>query len=361
MNPTNLTEALKFLIDSSRELISLTGGNDQTVAPYWCRTINEFSSKYAKIIVSQYNNTNHKNNISHPGNITPEELRFPKIREQFNELYDLNVEDLDRPFLIPGEDGRKKVNIDWLKITSEIDDAEFDEEDTKMIMATKENKGVRIIVSECSFEEIKKGNVGCELPLSQILRAALYLDIKKGIKRPKYPYVIMYAIYNCFKFSVPAEKLSRHVLETIDDIYERRDLLLLKEKGKLDASMETVKQQIAPFLGKHSSSFGSIAGSISSGIEELNNDTIDQVAEQCHNAIKMFKGKGGEKKDLSEAIGEMLGADSEKIRETMGNVGLSTGNIRALVDNISGSMTNEELLSTVPKMDEIDSIISGLK
>ena len=79
MQPTSFTTSQDYLISIARELISLTGGEDQQVAPYWCRTISEYSSKSTKLIVSKYNNINHKSNQEYPEKITPEELRFPKI------------------------------------------------------------------------------------------------------------------------------------------------------------------------------------------------------------------------------------------------------------------------------------------
>lgn len=361
MQPTSFTTSQDYLVSVARELISLTGGEDQQVPPYWCRTINEYSSKSTKLIVSKYNNTNHKSNQDYPDRVTPEELRFPRIREQFVELYDLNVEDLDRPFLCEDETGKKKPNIDWLKIATEFEAGEFNEEDSKMIMALRENRGVRVIATECTTEEIRRGLVGAELPLGQILRAAMYLDIIKGIKKPRYPYAVMYAIYNCFYFSVPHDRISPHIKATIDDIYDRREILLEKEKGQIDTSMEMMKKTIAPLIGGNKSSFDSIAGQIDAGVGDLTDDTIDQVTEQCHKAMSVFKSKTNGNKDLGAVIGDMIGGDPDKVRETMNKVGLHTDNIRALVDNMSGGMTNEELMASLPKeADDIDKIIAGI-
>lgn len=362
MQPTSFTSSQDLLISVARELISLTGGDDQQVPPYWCRTINEFSSKSTKLIVSKYNNTNHKSNQDFTDKITPEELRFPKIREQFIELYDLNVEDLDKPFLVEDENGRKKPNVEWLKIATDFEDGEFDEEDSKMIMALRENRGVRIVATECTPEEIRRGQVGAELPLGQILRAALYLDIVKGIKKPRYPYLVMYAIYNIFYHVIPHDRISPHIKETIDDIYDRRETLLEKEKGQIDSSMEAMKKTIAPLIGGNKASFDSIAGQIDAGVGDLTDDTIDQVTEQCHKAMAIFKSKGDKNKDLGAVIGDMIGGDADKVRDTMNRVGLHTGNIRALVDNMStGAMTNEELMASIPsEANDIDKIIAGI-
>ena len=105
----------------------------------------------------------------------------------------------------------------------------------------------------------------------------------------------------------------------------------------------------------------SIAGQIDAGVGDLTDDTIDQVTEQCHKAMSIFKSKTNGNKDLGAVIGDMIGSDPDKVRETMDKVGLHTGNIRALVDNISGGMTNEELMASLPKeADDIDKIIAGI-
>lgn len=357
MLPQNRTDSLKFLVDVSRELSSLTGNDDQKMPAYWVRTSRLFSMKLTKKLVNVYNCQTHPSNQNYPNKITPEELRFPGIEKQLREIYELYEDELNQDFMIELENGKKKVNIDWLKISGNFEEGEFDKEDEKFVMSIKENKGIRIIVEECTPEEIKQGKVGTEMPLSQLLRAALYLD-KKGIHKPKYPYVVIYAIYNLFKFFVDKDKLSPRVLSVIDDIYSRRETLLEKEKTNIDESMNSLKEMAAPLIGAHKDTFSGITDQIDAGLDDLNDDTIDQVAEQCHKAISLFKSK--EKKDLSEVIGDMMGADTKTVKETMEKFGLHEGNIRSMVDNVSGGMSNEELMKTIPGMDDIDSIVNGL-
>lgn len=357
MLPQNRTEALKYLVDISRELSSMTGNDDQRIPAYWVRTSRLFSEKLTRKLVTVYNNPKHPSNQNYPDKITPEEIRYPGIEKQLRDIYELYEDELNQEFMIELENGKKKVNIDWLKISGNFEDGEFDKEDETFIMSTKENKGIRIIVEECTHEEIKQGKVGVEMPLSQLLRAALYLD-KKGIQKPKYPYVVIYAIYNLFKFFIPKDKLSPRILSVIDDIYTRRETLLEKEKSKIDESMSSLKEIAAPFIGSHQGAFSGITDQIEAGLDDLNDDTIDQVAEQCHKAIGLFK--SNEKKDLSQVIGDMIGADTEKVKETMEKFGLHEGNIRAMVDGVSGGMSNDELMKTIPGMDDIDSIVNGL-
>lgn len=357
MFPQNRTESLKFLVDVSRELSSLTGNDDQRIPAYWVRTCRLFSEKLTRKLVTVYNNTNHPSNQNYENKITPEEARYPGMEKQLREIYELYEDELNEDFMVQTEDGKKKVNIDWLKISGNFEEGEFDKEDEKFIMSMKENKGIRIIVDECTPEEIKQGKVSVEMPLSQLLRAALYLD-KKGIQKPKYPYVVIYAIYNLFKFFVDKDKLSPRVLSVIDEIYARREILLEKEKTKIDDSMNSLKQLAAPLISSNKDAFSSITDQIDAGLNDLNDETIDQVADQCHQAISLFKSK--EKKDLSQVIGDMIGADTEKVKETMEKFGLHEGNIRAMVDGVSGGMSNEQLKKSIPAMDDIDSIINGL-
>lgn len=363
MQLNNLSSSIDYTIDISREMMGIIGADSQRVPPYWCRTINNFATKKTRLVVSKYDNKNHISNQCYETKVTPEELRFPNIREKLIELYQINDEDLNRPFLLTDENGKKKLNVDWLKISSDFEEGEFDSEDTDMIMATRENKGVRIIATDCTLEEIKAGNVGSELPLSQILRAALYIEKVKGIKKPRYVYVVMYAIYNLLYHSVPSSEISPHIKEMIDDLYEHREIFLEKEKGQIDASMEKMKETIAPLIGGNKQSFEGIANQIDAGVGDLNEDTIDQIADQCHKTMAIFKNKTDGKKDLGQVIGDMIGGDPEKIKETMAKVGIHTDNIKALVDNMTGpgAMTNEELLATLPKdADNIDSIMQNI-
>lgn len=345
----NMNDSLKYLIDISRDLSTLTGNDDQKLPSYWVRTVNEFSSALTVKNITVYNNVNHESNQSYEGRITPEEFRFLKIKEKFQEIYYEEEEALSSEFMVEKPDGKKKVNDDWLRINKNFEEGEFCREDENLFFSTKENDGYRIIIKSYSNEEKKRGLVNIELPISSLYRAATFID-NKGFKKPRYPYAVIYGIYNCFKYSVSPERISPRILEVIDNIYSRRETLLEKEKGKLNSAMESVKRSMGSLINNNKSSFKNLSDQIESGLVELDDDKIDEVAEQCHSAIAMFTENS--EKDLSQVISSMISADEEKVRSTMQNFGLTENNIRSLIDSKSGGMTNEELKNSL-NIDEL--------
>lgn len=345
----NMNDSLKYLIDISRDLCTLTGNDDQKVPSYWVRTITEFSSALTVKNITVYNNINHESNQSYENKITPEEFRFLKIKEKFQEIYYEEEDMLSSEFMIEQPNGKKKVNDGWLRINKEIEENEFCKEDESLFLSTKENAGYRIIVKEYSSEERRRGSVNVELPISAIYRAATFVD-NKGVKKPRYPYAVIYGIYNCFKYSVSSERLSPRILEVIDDLYARREVLLEKEKTKLNSAMESVKKSMGSVINSNKLSFKNLSSQIENGLTDLDDDKIDEVAEQCHNAISMFTENA--EKDLSQVISSMISADEEKVRSTMQNFGLTENNIRTLIDGKSGGMTNEELRESL-NIDEL--------
>lgn len=354
----NLTESLKYIIDISRELATITGNDDQLIPAYWVRTCNAFSQAITSKLVSEYNNNTHPNNKDFPSKVTPHELRFPGIKAKFLEIYETFQDELSEPFLIQTETGTKKVNDSWLRISEEISEDEFDHEDENFVLAIKENRGIKVSIKTVTTEEKKRNKVDIELPLSSLYRAALYVVKNKKIKKPIYTYAILYGIYNCFKYSVPPEKINPQIQSVISDIYDRRESLLEREKGKISSTMESVKQSIAPLIDSNRGAFETIMGQIDNGLDSLSEDKIEEVAEQCHKAIEMFT--SNQKKSLDEVIGGMISTDSSKVRETMDRVGLHEENIRAIVDTASGAVSNSDLKASIPTIDEIDAIVNGV-
>lgn len=352
----NLQDDLKGLIDLERELSTLTGNDDQTVPAYWVRSSNAFSTALSRKIAEEYDNVNHVNNQQYPDKRTPHELRFPNIKKQIVEIYETFEDELSQEFMITQENGKKKLNDSWIRIRKEISEDEFCKEDEDLSRSIRSNQGLRIIIKEYTPEEIKKGKVNMELPISELYRACLYLD-KNGIKQPRYPYVFINLIYHCFKHTIPEDKLSPRILQVLLDIQERKETLLMKEKNKLGSTMESVKKSIAPFISSNKEQFSGLTSQINSQLTNLTDDSIDEVAEQCHKAIETFT--SNENKDLSQIIGDMLSTDADKVKETMEQVGLGEENIKALVGNVSDGLPNDELKATIPTFDDIDAIING--
>lgn len=356
MEINNLYEALKYLIDISRDLTTITGNDDQLVPSYWVRTSNEFSKAITSKTVNEYNNKEHPNNVNYPDKITPHELRFPGIKAKFMEIYEAFEDELSEPFLKITDEGIKRVNDAWLKTTDEVSEEEFNFEDETFMNSIRDNKGIKITIIQYTKEQRRNGKVDVELPLSGLYRAAIYVDKQKK-RKPRYPYTILYGIYNCFKYSVPPERLNSQINSVISDIYDRREELLTKEKGKITSTMESVKASIAPLVNSNREAFSGILEQIDQGISDITDDTIDNIAEQCNQAINLFE--NNKSKSLDQVISDLTSADREKVRETMDRVGLHEGNIRALVDNVSGGMSNDELKASIPQMSEIDALINS--
>lgn len=356
MEVNNLYEALKYVIDISRDLTTITGNDDQLVPAYWVRTSAEFSKAITSKTINEYNNKSHPNNKDYPDNITPQELRFPGIKSKFLEIYEAFEDELSESFMKITEEGKKRVNDSWLKTTDEVSEDEFNFEDESFMNSIRDNKGIKVTIIQYTKEQRREGKVDVELPLSSLYRAAVYVD-KQKTRKPRYPYAVLYGIYNCFKYSVPAERINSQILSVIADIYDRREELLSKEKGKITSTMESVKQSIAPLVNSNREAFSGIMSQINSGIGDINDDTIDNIAEQCHKAIDVFE--SNKAKSLDQVISDLTSADKSKVRETMDRVGLHEGNIRAMIDGVSGGMSNDELKASIPQISEIDALING--
>lgn len=358
MELRNLQDDLKGLVDLARELSTLTGNDDQTIPAYWVRSTNAFSTALSRKIVDEYENTNHINNQEYSDKKTPQELRFPNIRKQIIEIYETFEDELSQEFMITQENGKKKLNDNWVRIRKEISEDEFCKEDEELSRSIRSNQGLRIVIKEYTYEEIKKGKVNMELPISELYRACLYLD-RNGIKHPRYPYVFINLIYHCFKHTISEDKLSPRIIQVLLDIQERKESLLMKEKNKLSSTMESVKKSISPFISSNKEQFSGLTNQIETQLTGLTDDSIDDVAEQCHKAIETFT--SNENKDLSQIIGDMLSTDSDKVKETMEKVGLGEDNIKALVGSVSDGLPNDKLKSTIPSFEDIDAIINGTK
>jgi formate dehydrogenase maturation protein FdhE len=166
-------------------------------------------------------------------------------------------------------------------------------------------------------------------------------------------------MYHCFKHTIPEDKLTPRILQVLLDIQERKESLLMKEKNKLSSTMESVKKSISPFISSNKEQFSGLTNQIETQLTGLTDDSIDDVAEQCHKAIETFT--SNENKDLSQIIGDMLSTDSDKVKETMEKVGLGEDNIKALVGSVSDGLPNDKLKSTIPSFEDIDAIINGTK
>jgi hypothetical protein len=348
---------LKGLVDISRELASLTGNDDQKVSAFWTRTTDEFSKAITEKNIFTYNKTDHPDNQQYPDKITPQELRFPGIKAKILEIYDTEEDELCKEFMYK-VDGKLKVNSDWIKIDREIDEEEFGKEDVKFLQSIRENGGYKITIRSYTAEERKKGKVDTELPLSNIFRAAQWVDQKKICLNPRYPFLFFFYMMNLFKFSVPKERISPNIQNIIDDLWDRRETLLEKSKTKINSAMKSVENGVSKFVGEHRDTFGAISSQINLGLDSLDDDKIDQVVSECDKAIDMFTSNS--EKDLAQVISGLMNADESKVRETMDKFGFSGDNIKNIIDNASGGISNDDLKATIPSMDDMDSLLAQI-
>jgi hypothetical protein len=355
----NLTDALKGMVNTARELASYTGNDDQKVPSFWIRTTDEFSKAITEKTIYSYNNTINPDNADYENKVTPHELRFPGIKSKICDIYEAEEDELCKEFMYK-VDGKMKVNSDWIKINREIDEEEFCKEDIRLIQSIRENGGYRITIKEYNHEDRKKGKVDVELPLSNIFRAAQWVDSKKICLNPRYPFVFFFYMMNLFKFSVPSDKISDNIQKIIDDLWDRRDTLLNKSTGPTNDAMKTAQSAIAGFMGGNQEIYNQITSTINSQLDQaLNDDTIDHVVSECDKAISAFTSNNNQ--DLAQTISGIAGYDEKVIRETMDKFKLSETHIKKYVDKVSGGMSNDDLLSSIPKDDNTPDIDTLLK
>jgi len=341
-NCDDLTQTFKYLIQIGNELSTLTGNSDRTHKFYWVRSLEQFALVITKKIVDVYK----KNNVPH-------EEWFNGLREKIVEdIYDNFEDDLAVELLEDKGNGRKKVNDEWLRINSNGDNEEFCDEFGEAVSGLNYNRGLKLTIVKRTAEEKAKKFVDIEIPFSEMYMAAIYVLKEMKITQPHYPYCIIYGIYQLFRHSVPIDRIKPQILTTIEKFLASN--VLEKDEGKVEQSIGQVKKAIKPLIDNNRGVFTDMLAGVRGGIRNMSIQQIEEVADQAHGAIKALNTKG---KDFKETIGEMIGSNGEEVKRKMEQMGLHEKNIRAVIDNVSGAMTNDELLSTVPT--SIEELISG--
>lgn len=353
--PKNLTDSLKGIVDTARLLATLTGNDDQRVPAFWVRTTEEMSKAITQKTINEYNNKDHPNNACYPGNITPDVLRFPGIQRQFREIFETEEDDLKQDFLLKYVDengvSRSKINNEWIKINRNLEDDSFGKEDEKLEQSIKENAGYRITAVKFSMEERKKGKVDVELPLSNIFRAAHWIDIKRKGISPRFPYLFFWYVYHCFLFVLGTD-CPQSIITALDMMWERRETLLEKPKAKMDVISDDVKDRIAPFINGHKKEFSSFTSQITANRPQMTDENVDRIVEECDRALDLFT--SNKDMDLSQVIAKLMSADESKVRETMESFGLNEKRISSVIEGATNGLTNNELKSSIPTNNEDD-------
>ncbi len=346
MELTDFTSSIIYLINICNDIISYTGNNDKTTNPYWVRTFKSFSKAILTKIAEDYMVNN-----------TPEEQKFIKLKEKFRTIYELFDDDFARP-LTYQVDGKNRVNDSWLKIDGDISEGEFCAEDNVQDASLSSNRGLKINIMTVNEEQKKKGLVNVELAISEFYRASIYID-RTVTKKPRYPYAVIYAIYNCIKYS-GVENINPVFLAVIEDIYDRRSELLEKEKSSMDKTINSAKNQFNEILGDSTKELSGMMDQIREGLDELTDETIESIASEAHSAIKAFdKNKTG---SVKEFVQTLTGSSSEHVEKTMNEIGLGESNISRIIDAATGvdrsnAKSNSDLLGSIPT--DISSFINS--
>lgn len=348
--PETVVECVRGIIDSERMLSTLTGNDNQRVPAYWVRTTEEMSKAITQKIISEYNNVEHPNNQCYPDRVTPEHLRFPGIRRQIREIYEAEEEQLSQKFIqsYVDADGKKrtKINNDWLKIDRDLDSDGHGEEDINLTNSIRENAGYRITAVKYSPEEIRNGKVDIELPLSEIFRAALWVDNKRKGVSPRFPYLIMWYCFHLFLL-VMGEQCCQSIKDAIEMIWERKEKLLERPSTVSQFLDSDIKDKVAPFINTYSKEFGFLAEQINSCRPEMTDERVDSIVAECDRTLNIFTQNG--EMDLIQVISKLTSADESTIRTTMNAVGLSEANIQNMIEgNNPSAISNDELKSTIP-------------
>lgn len=353
--PKNLTDSLKGLIDTGRLLATLTGNDDQRIPAFWVRTLEEMSKAITQKTINEYNNKSHPNNACYEDKVTPTHLRFPGIQRQFREIFDIEEDELKKDFIQKYVDdkgrNRTRINTDWIKINRELDEDGHGKEDEKLSHSIRENAGYRITAVSYTLEERKVGKIDVELGLSDIFRAALWVDrVKKGMS-PRFPYLVMWYIYHCFLFTL-GDEFPESLKVAIDIMWERRDTLLEKPKNKIEVISDDVKDRIAPFLNGHKKEISAFTNQIANNRPQMTDENVDTIVSECDKALDLFT--SNKEMDLAQVISRLMNSDENTVRQTMGNFGLTETNIHSIVEGATKGLSNDELKGSIPSKDPTD-------
>lgn len=328
----NITDALRYIINISKEIAKIAGHTDKTKETYYSKCLNQFDLIVTKKSVTDYN----------PRNV-PQSERFPSIKNEIRtNFFELFMTDLDNTIFreeVTADGKKKKIpNDEWLRIGEVSEDEEY-------FSSLKKNRGLSLVISKVNEEERRAGKIDIELPLSEIYMAAIYIFKVKGIKNPHYPLCVIYGIYQLIKYSLPLGVLTEHpsINRNIQELMISGVLVKVNDYDK--NTQNKVKEFIRPMIESNKASVNSLFSQIKGGIRGMSIEEVDTVSAQAKTAIQSLQETG---KDFKETIGKLMGCSQNEVKEKMESVGLCENNIRSVIDKVSGSMTNQELQETIP-------------
>lgn len=330
MEPKNFCESLTGFIDVARDISTMLPYKKSGLPPYWVRCLESFSSAITSKIVQDYD----LNNI-------PEKDRFPRLRNEFSNLYDLFLVEFSSDLLIT-VDGKKQLNDSWLrnKDSNSLDVEEEEEIITCNIFSgLSQNEGISIVIKK---KEPDTKKVDIELPVSELLEAGIILR-KSGVKKPHYPLSVFYYLYKCVMFSVPnhCEKMTK----ITTDIFP----LTLKEGSTLEKQLNKAKKYIAPMMKNNSKLFENLMSKVRGGIDDIPDENVDEISRIAQEQIAGLENKNG---DIQSIFSSFL--PNSDVNGELEKQGISIESIRNLVDREgSGKISNEDLMASIPSLNDI--------
>lgn len=332
MEPKNFSEALTGLIDVGRNISTLLPLNRNIQPPYWIKCLDTFSNSVTLQTIQVFNREN-----------VPEEKRFEKLRCEFRELYNLFFEEFSSELIIE-KDGKMVSNDEWLRIEESEEGEDEPIKDGSLYSGQSINRGLAIVIKK---KEAGKKMLDIELPISEMFEAAIALR-KSGIKKPHFPYSIIYGIYKCIIFAVPDH------IERMDKIASDLFPYTVKEGNILDKRINQAKKYIKPLIDSNRDIMDGLLGKVLTGIDDVPDDQIEDIAEQAQKQIaKLDKSDGS----MMSLFSDFLPGSADELSDKM--EGVNVDSIRDMVDRAgSGKITNEELMASIPSL---ESIINGGK
>lgn len=333
-------DTLKYGLALATNMSTIINNSTEAKKPYWVRCIEVLNSVILKKILSDYNVNN-----------TPQNERFPSIfKLVHDDIFDNFFDELKQPLLREDPETKKrKINDDWLRF-------EATTERTGILSQSYErNRGISLTIMSNS-EDAKRKNknlVDIQLPLSEMYMVAVYLFRSEICRSPNYVYCMNYFILQLIRHSLSNAELEANpeIAQKITEILNSGTLEMKNDKA--NQTNEKVKSFIRPIIDQNQSGARDLFKQTKDGIRGFSIEQIDEVALQAQQAIQSLTDKT---KDFRESIGKLTGANPDELKTKMESMGLHERNIRSMIDNISGGMSNNELKHTVPQ--SIDDLLS---
>lgn len=318
--------------------------------PYWSRTLETTQSYILKQIVQEYEVKN-----------VPEKRRFPRLRQEFVNLYECFEDDFSRPFITVLEDGTKRINDEWIKIPgldpleldrleeNEYNDEKFESnifENVSKVYNISKNRGISIVLCRKGTPGIPEAeDIDLEIPLSEMFHVAIFLK-KQGLNKPLFIFCILHAIYSAFAITVP----SHH--EIID--IERENFFI---NGNINTSsiterMEHSSERLKPLLEENKDVLDSITSLILDKVRDIESEDLTEIENLTSEQLRKMNKSDKSFMDFFKDF--MPGSDADSDTPS-GLMGKTDSDINSLIDTLMKNKHGVDpstLRDTIPNLDK---------